>query len=256
MASRVPNSTGGGGRATPSVRAATRRVATASNAMAAKLCRERSRGRTPSPRRLQVEPSRDAEILTACRAAWDGPGATNALAVAATAAQTISLMIVPSASRDHSRIGPKCTARCNSFPLAARQLQPARIRTPRRVNTSRSTQQLTPNRWSRARGGRAESLPARRATGLGRAPRRNGALAALEPQNGHSSTKRHEHPGSYSYIRLTGRSDAWRDPCGKTGRGLARLHRAFGGARRRIARQQSSTSIIAANNANCRIYCS
>ena len=32
-------------------------------------------------------------IFTACRAAWDGPGATNALAVAATAAQTISLMI-------------------------------------------------------------------------------------------------------------------------------------------------------------------
>ena len=164
-------------------------------------------------------------------------------------------MIVPSASRDHSRIGPKCTARCNSFPLAARQLQPARIRTPRRVNTSRSTQQLTPNRWSRARGGRAESLPARRATGLGRAPRRNGALAALEPQNGHSSTKRHEHPGSYSYIRLTGRSDAWRDPCGKTGRGLARLHRAFGGARRRIARHRSSTSIIAANNTWCGTSC-
>ena len=92
----------------------------------------------PSPRRLQVEPSRDAEILTACRAAWDGPGATNALAVAATAAQTISRMIVVSARRDHSRIEPKCTARCNSLPFAALQLQPARIRTPRRVNTSRS----------------------------------------------------------------------------------------------------------------------
>lgn len=176
--------------------------------MAAKLCRERSRGRTPSPRRLQVEPSRDAEILTACRAAWDGPGATNALAVAATAAQTNSLMIVVCARRDHSRIEPKCTARCNSFPFAAQQLQPARIRTPRRVNTSRSTQQLTPNRWPRARGGGTAPLPARRAMGPGRARQRNGALAAREPQNGHSSTKHHEHSTSYSCIRLTGRSDA------------------------------------------------
>ena len=32
-------------------------------------------------------------IITACRAAWDWPGATNALAVAATAAQTISLIL-------------------------------------------------------------------------------------------------------------------------------------------------------------------
>ena len=128
-------------RASLSVRAAMRRVdgvEAVPNVIAAKLCRECSRGRTPSPRRLQVEPSRDAEILTACRAAWDGPGATNALAVAATAAQTISRMIVVSARRDHSRIEPKCTARCNSLPFAALQLQPARIRTPRRVNTSRS----------------------------------------------------------------------------------------------------------------------
>ena len=164
-------------------------------------------------------------------------------------------MIVPSARRDHSRIGPKCTARCNSFPLAARQLQPARIRTPRRVNTSRSTQQLTPNRWRRARGGGAAPLPARRAMGLGRAPRRNGALAAREPQNGHSSTTQYEHPTLYSYIRLTGRRDAWRDPCGLADRGGARLHGAFGGARRRIARHRSSTSIIAANNTICGTSC-
>ena len=32
-------------------------------------------------------------IFTACLDAWDWPGETNALAVAATAAQTISLMI-------------------------------------------------------------------------------------------------------------------------------------------------------------------
>ena len=75
------------------------------NVIAAKLCRERSRGRTPSPRSLQVEPSLDAEILTACRAAWDGPGATNAPAVHAMAAHTMSLMIVLSIMQDcdHSR---------------------------------------------------------------------------------------------------------------------------------------------------------
>ena len=62
---------------------------------------------TPSPRRLQVEPSLDAEIFTACRAAWDGPGATNALAVHAMAAHTMSLMIVLSMQdRDHSRLSP------------------------------------------------------------------------------------------------------------------------------------------------------
>ena len=39
--------------------------------LAAKLLRERSRGRTPSPRSLQVEPSLDAEILTAPPATVD-----------------------------------------------------------------------------------------------------------------------------------------------------------------------------------------
>ena len=67
-------------------------------------CQTLQRALSTSPRRLQVEPSLDAEIFTACRAAWDGPGATNALAVAAMAAHTMSLMIVLSMQdRDHSR---------------------------------------------------------------------------------------------------------------------------------------------------------
>ena len=76
----------------------------------------------PSPRWLQVEPSRDAEILTACRAAWDGPGATNALAVAATAAQTMSLMITACLRANSSRFGLTPTSYATGSPLALLQV--------------------------------------------------------------------------------------------------------------------------------------
>ena len=176
--------------------------------MAAKPCRERSRGRTPSPRRLQVEPSRDAEILTACRAAWDGPGATNAPAVHAMAAHTMSLMIAPCLRANSSRFGLTPTSYATGLPLALLQLQPPRIRTStaRQWRAARTASPPDLTRDGPAR--RDPPLPASRAMGPGRAHRRNGALAARDPQMVTRQCNNHEHPSSYSYIRLTGGSDA------------------------------------------------
>ena len=164
------------------------------------------------------------------------------------AAHTMSLMIVLSMQdRDHSRLSPNA-ARCNSFPFAARQLQAARIRTLQRAIRDRLHQK--PWRQIDSRAPRGPLHHSRHVVSrVQGALRRNGALAAPEPQNGPLSTKHHEQPSSY--IRLTGRSDAWRDPRGLSSSRCSGWHWHFGGARRRIAVQRSSTSIIAANNANC-----
>ena len=106
-----------------------------------------------------------------------------------------------------------CRSRCSKW-------QPAPLRAPRRRRKAMMLQALPSNLAGEPRDPPRPSLPARRPMGLGRRAKRNGALAAPEPQNGHSSTKQYEHPSSYSCIRPTGRSDAWRDPCGLADRGV------------------------------------
>ena len=151
--------------------------------------------------------------------------------------------------QNSSRFGLTPTSYATGLPLALLLQLTAPIRTPRRRRKTMMLQAFGVRLRGEAPRSPRPSLPARRAIGLGRRAKRNGALPAREPQNGHSSTWHHEDPSSYSCIRLTGRSDAWRDPCGSTARGARGCTGHLGGARRRIAVQRSSTSIIAANNA-------
>ena len=146
--------------------------------------------------------------------------------------------------QNSSRFGFTPTSYATGLPLALVQLQPAPIRTPRRRRKTMMLQALPSKCRGEARDRPRPSLPARRAMGLGRRAKRNGALAAREPQNGHSSTKHHEHLSSYSCIRFTGRSDAWRDPCDLTARGVRGLHRAL---RRRAATDCSAALVIIDN---------
>ena len=134
--------------------------------------------------------------------------------------------------------------------------QPAPIRTPRRRRKAMMLQAKLDAKSIAGAGPRGAPHHSRHSfdgSGPGAAEKRS--FSCPEPQNGHSSTNQCEHPTSYSYIRLTGRRDAWRDPCGESASRPAAWHWAFGGARRRIARHRSSTSIIAANNTICGTSC-
>ena len=174
--------------------------------------------------------------------------------MAATAAQTISRMIVVSARRDHSRIEPKCTARCNSLPFAALQLQPARIRTPRRVNTSRSPAAIDAKSMRGPAEARCTTLGTpSHGSGPGSAEKRSfSCLGAAKWSLVNKAPRRPQFilvHTSHGPGRLLVRSVRLRLIA------ACRLHRAFGRARRRIARQRSSISIIAANDAICNVSC-
>ena len=208
MASRLPNSTGVGGRATPSVRAATRRdgVEAVPNAM---LPNSAERALADERRRRDVCKSNPRGTpRSSPLAAPPGTGPARRMRSLWPRRQHRRLASWLSTVReqDSSRFGLTPTSYATGSPLALVQLPPAPIRAPRR---RRKTMMLQAFGVKFAKGEAARSaasLLARRAMGPGRARQRNGALAAREPQNGHSSTKHHEDPSSYSCIRLTGRS--------------------------------------------------